>query len=216
MLYLFLLIYSIPPKHVLIALSDFGAREEQNWNLTLPVQFSPPHPGKSEIPTLGTALKVKFPTPGAQVVVKSPGFVRWGRKGMLKFWFARRIGQLLHDTTKWQGVSFFLFYILIMHSLIKYYKSAVWESSFNLTRWGGAPKILHFRRWGSEKIVGLGGGGSENVCTSKPTHDIIIQIGWFQLDISMTSATQPYHVVYRYSKCSLSNYYTLVHPKNIL
>ena len=55
MLYIVLLISSISPKHVLIAVSDFGAWEEQNWNLTIPVQFSPPHPGKGEIPTLRTA-----------------------------------------------------------------------------------------------------------------------------------------------------------------
>ena len=109
MLCLLLSIYSIPPKHVLIAVSDFAAREEQNWNLKILVQFSPPHPGKSEIPTLGTALNIKFPTPGAQEVVKSPGFVRWRGKGMLQFWFDRRIRQLVHDTTKWQGVLFFSF-----------------------------------------------------------------------------------------------------------
>lgn len=38
----------------------------------------------------------------------------------------------------------------------------------------------------------------------------------FQLNNLMTCATQLYHVVYRYNKCSLSNYYTLVHPKNAL
>ena len=37
------------------------------------------------------------------------------------------------------------------------------ESSFNITR-GGGMKILR--------------GGSENLYTSKPTHDIMIQIGW--------------------------------------
>ena len=44
---------------------------------------------------------------------------------------------------------------------------------------GGAPKIFRHPKGGSEKIVALGGGGSENLYTSKPTHDIIIQIGWF-------------------------------------
>ena len=38
----------------------------------------------------------------------------------------------------------------------------------------------------------------------------------FQLNNLMTCATQLYHMVYRYNKCSLSNYYTLVHPKNAL
>ena len=33
----------------------------------------------------------------------------------------------------------------------------------------GAPKIFRHQK----------GGGSENLYTSKPTHDIIIQIGWF-------------------------------------
>ena len=75
-------------------------------------------------------------------------------------------------------------------------------------------KIL---RGGSEKIVALGVGGSENLYTSKPTHDIIIQIGWFSTQqFNDLCATQLYHVVYRYNKCSLSNYYTLVHPKNAL
>ena len=43
---------------------------------------------------------------------------------------------------------------------------------------GGLRKFLDTRRGGSEKIVALGG-GSENLYTSKPTHDIVIQIGWF-------------------------------------
>ena len=62
------------------------------------------------------------------------------------------------------------------------------ESSFNMTRGGmkilrgggGAPKSFRHPKGGSEKTVGLGGGGSENLYSSKPTHDIIIiQIGWF-------------------------------------
>ena len=31
----------ISSKHVFIAVSDFGARKKNHWNLTLPVQFSP-------------------------------------------------------------------------------------------------------------------------------------------------------------------------------
>ena len=50
---------------------------------------------------------------------------------------------------------------------------------------GGLRKLLDTRRGGSEKIVALGGGGSENLYTSEPTHDIIIQIGWF--------STQQFH-----------------------
>ena len=38
----------------------------------------------------------------------------------------------------------------------------------------------------------------------------------FQLNNLMTCATQLYHMVYRYNKCSLSDYDTLVHPKNAL
>ena len=36
-------------------------------------QFSPPHQGKGEIPTPRKALKIQFPTPQAQKIVKSPG-----------------------------------------------------------------------------------------------------------------------------------------------
>ena len=85
------------------------------------------------------------------------------------------------------------------------------ESSFNMTR-GGDEDI----EGGLRKFLDTRRGGSENVYTSKPTHDIIIQIGWFSLNNLMTCATQLYHVVYRYNKCSLSNYYILVHPKNAL
>ena len=53
------LIYSLSSKHV----SDFSARKTKH--LTLPVQFSPPHPGKGQIPTHGKALQIKFPTPRA-------------------------------------------------------------------------------------------------------------------------------------------------------
>ena len=42
---------------------------------------------------------------------------------------------------------------------------------------GGLRKFLDTRKGGSETIVGLKGGGeSENFYTSKPTHNIIIQI----------------------------------------
>ena len=44
---------------------------------------------------------------------------------------------------------------------------------------GGLRKFLDTRREGSEKIFCARRGGSENLYTSKPTHDIIIQIGWF-------------------------------------
>ena len=43
----------------------------------------------------------------------------------------------------------------------------------------GALKIFKHLRGCSEKIVGLGRGGSENLYTSKPTHGVIIQIGSF-------------------------------------
>ena len=61
-------------------------------------------------------------------------------------------------------------------------------------------------------MVGL---GSENLYTSKPTHDVIIQNRWFSTQqFNDLCATQLYHVVLRYNKCSLSNYFTPVHPKN--
>ena len=44
---------------------------------------------------------------------------------------------------------------------------------------GGLRKFLDTRRGGSEKNCCARRGGSENLYTSKPTHDIIIQIGWF-------------------------------------
>ena len=74
------------------------------------------------------------------------------------------------------------------------------ESSFNMTRggwryWGGAPKICILQ--------------NQHMTSSYRSDG-------FQLNNLMTCATQLYHVVYRYNKCSLSNYYTLVHPKNAL
>ena len=65
------LIYSISSKHV----GDFSARKNK---LTFPVQFSPPHPGKGQIPTPGRPCKIKFPTPRAQRMVKCPGFAQGG------------------------------------------------------------------------------------------------------------------------------------------
>ena len=77
---------------------------------------------------------------------------------------------------------------------------------------GGLRKFLDTRRGGSEKIVALGGGAplQNQQMTSSYRSD------GFQLNNLMTCATQLYHVVYRYNKCSLSNYYTLVYPKNAL
>ena len=43
----------------------------------------------------------------------------------------------------------------------------------------GLRKFLDTRKGGSEKIVGLRWGGSENLYTAKPTHNIIIKIGRF-------------------------------------
>ena len=82
---------------------------------------------------------------------------------------------------------------------------------------GGAPKIFrHPKGGGSEKIVGLGG-GAPKICILQNQHMTSShRSDGFQLNNLMTHATQLYHVVYRYNKCSLSNYYTLVHPKNAL
>ena len=86
------------------------------------------------------------------------------------------------------------------------------ESSFNMTRGG-------WRYWGgggSEKIVALGG-EAPKICILQNQHmTSSYRSDGFQLNNLMTCATQLYHVVYRYNKCSLSNYYTLVHPKNAL
>ena len=98
------------------------------------------------------------------------------------------------------------------------------ESSSNMTRGGGGGediegglrKLLDTRRGGSEKIVALGG-GAPKICILQNQHmTSSYRSDGFQLNNLMTCATQLYHVVYRYNKCSLSNYYTLVHPKNAL
>ena len=81
---------------------------------------------------------------------------------------------------------------------------------------GGLRKFLDTRRGGSEKIVGLGV-GAPKICILQNQHmTSSYRSDGFQLNNLMTCATQLYHVVYRYNKCSLSNYYTLVHPKNAL
>ena len=43
----------------------------------------------------------------------------------------------------------------------------------------GLRKFLDTRRGGTLKKLLRQEGGSENLYTSKPTHDFIIQIGWF-------------------------------------
>ena len=102
------------------------------------------------------------------------------------------------------------------------FQSLLRESSFNMTRGGdediegGLRKFLDTRRGGSEKIVVLGG-GAPKICILQNQHmTSSYRSDGFQLNNLMTCATQLYHVVYRYNKCSLSNYYTLVHPKNAL
>ena len=60
-------------------------------------------------------------------------------------------------------------------------------------------------------------GGAPKICILQNQHmTSSYRSDGFQLNNLMTCATQLYHVVYRYNKCSLSNYYTLVHPKNAL
>ena len=81
---------------------------------------------------------------------------------------------------------------------------------------GGLRKFLDTRRGGSEKIVALGG-EAPKICILQNQHmTSSYRSDGFQLNNLMTCAPQLYHVVYRYNKCSLSNYYTLVHPKNAL
>ena len=113
-----------------------------------------------------------------------------------------------------------LFNILFVFFLT--WKLKLRESSFNMTRGGdediegGLRKFLDTQRKGSEKIVALGGGASK-ICILQNQHmTSSYRSDGFQLDNLMTCATQLYHVVYRYNKCSLNNYYTLVHPKNAL
>ena len=80
---------------------------------------------------------------------------------------------------------------------------------------GGLRKFLDTRRGGSGKIVALEG-GAPKICILQNQHmTSSYRSDGFQLNNLMTCATQLYHVVYRYNKCSLSNYYTLVHPSCI-
>ena len=44
---------------------------------------------------------------------------------------------------------------------------------------GRTPKLFRHPEGDIEKIVGLGGEAPKILYTSKATHDIIIQIGWF-------------------------------------
>ena len=83
MLYLFLQTLPSRPNTRFTAASDFGARKKAI--LTLPVQFSPPHAGKGQIPH----------SPGtedSQMPGLCPG---WG--GMLKFRFDRRINSAMNQ-----------------------------------------------------------------------------------------------------------------------
>ena len=80
------------------------------------------------------------------------------------------------------------------------------ESSFNMTRGGdediegGLRKFLDTRRGGSEKNVALGG-GAPKICILENQHmTSSYRSDGFQLNNSMTCATQLYHVVYRYNK----------------
>ena len=82
---------------------------------------------------------------------------------------------------------------------------------------GRLRKFLDTRRGGSEKIVALGGGGAPKICILQNQHmTSSCRSDGFKINNLMTCATQLYHVVYRYNKCSLSNHYSLVHPKNAL
>ena len=92
----------------------------------------------------------------------------------------------------------------------------IWQGGGDEDIEGGLRKFLDTRRGGSEKIVALGG-GAPKICILQNQHmTSSYRSDGFQLNNLMTCATQLYHVVYRYNKCSLSNYYTLVHPKNAL
>ena len=65
--------------------------------------------------------------------------------------------------------------------------------------------------------MGGGGGGASKICLLHNQHmTSSYRSDGFQLNNLMTCANLIYHVVCRYNKCSLSNYYTLLHPKNAL
>ena len=96
------------------------------------------------------------------------------------------------------------------------------ENSFNMTRggwryWGGALNIFRQPKE-ALKILLLGwkggGLGAPKNCILQNQHTTSSYgSDGFQLKNLITCATQLYHMVYRYNKGSLSNYYNLVHPK---
>ena len=82
---------------------------------------------------------------------------------------------------------------------------------------GGLRIFLDTRKGGSEKIVGLGGGRvAPKICILQSQHMTSSYRSQMVFNNLITCATQLCLVVDRYNKCSLSNYYTLVHPKNAL
>ena len=79
----------------------------------------------------------------------------------------------------------------------------IWQGGEDEDIEGGFRKFLDTRRGDSEKIVALGG-GAPKICILQNQHmTLSYRSDGFQLNNLMTCATQQYHVVYRYTKCSL-------------
>ena len=60
--------------NTLLQLWETSLPRKKNLKPALLVQYSPPHPGKGEIPTPGKALQIKFPTSRVQKMFKCEGF----------------------------------------------------------------------------------------------------------------------------------------------
>ena len=79
MLHLLLLICSIASKQLFIAVGDFSALKEQFFlKPDNSGSITPRHPGKSQSPSPGEVLQIKFPFPQAQKIVKCA----WGGGGV--------------------------------------------------------------------------------------------------------------------------------------
>ena len=79
------------------------------------------------------------------------------------------------------------------------------SENFQTPEWGALKKC-----WAKK---GGGGGCSEK---HQNQHDIIIQTRWFSTQQFNDLCIQLYHLLYRNNKCGLSNYYTLVHPRDLI
>ena len=182
MQYLFLSIYSTSSKLVFIAVSDFGAWKKIVWNLsTFPTTLR-----QRSHPTPEKALKIKFPTPRAQRIVKCPGV------GMLKFRFDRFVissrwkfdRYVFRCTAKcafrfaWQNFLDFTFYNSIVHFCVflcirwRLYSNISqclisWGKTFSSVNWYGILRTS----WPSSVSISLPTRRFEETRVSSPKYE---------------------------------------------